>query len=94
MSRGLFTQRSITSSERFKPCRGFNGVLLTHDSWIDDWEMERILEACAEVGTLHAGYIMLRLPYELKGLFESWLTPITLRGTKVLNGIRRCAEVH
>ena len=56
---------------------------------LNDWEMERILEACAEVGTKDAGYIMLRLPYELKGLFESWLNAnYPERAQKVLNAIR------
>lgn len=56
---------------------------------LNDWEMERILEASAEVGTTHAGYTMLRLPYELKGLFESWLSAnYPERAQKVLNGIR------
>jgi DNA repair photolyase len=56
---------------------------------LNDWEMERILEASAEVGATHAGYTVLRLPYELKGLFESWLSAnYPERAQKVLNGIR------
>lgn len=41
---------------------------------ITDHEMERILEAAAGAGALWAGYVLLRLPYEIKDLFREWLT--------------------
>src|SRR6266550_4079895 len=40
---------------------------------INDAEIERILEAVAETGVRHAGYVLLRLPLELKDLFRQWL---------------------
>jgi DNA repair photolyase len=40
---------------------------------INDAEIERILEAIAETGVRHAGYVLLRLPFELKDLFREWL---------------------
>jgi DNA repair photolyase len=40
---------------------------------INDAEIERILEAIAETGARHAGYVLLRLPLELKDLFREWL---------------------
>jgi DNA repair photolyase len=40
---------------------------------INDAEIERILEAIAETGVRHAGYVLLRLPLELKDLFREWL---------------------
>src|SRR6202011_216118 len=40
---------------------------------IHDAEIERILEAVAETGVRHAGYVLLRLPLELKDLFRQWL---------------------
>jgi DNA repair photolyase len=40
---------------------------------LTDHEMERILEAAAEMGAKWAGYVMLRLPYEVKDLFREWL---------------------
>ncbi len=40
---------------------------------ITDHEMERILEACAAAGARWAGYVLLRLPYEVKDLFREWL---------------------
>lgn len=41
--------------------------------FVTDHEMEAILEASKEAGALSAGYVMLRLPWEVKDLFEEWL---------------------
>jgi DNA repair photolyase len=41
---------------------------------ITDHEMEAILEAAAEAGARWAGYVLLRLPHEIKDLFRDWLT--------------------
>ncbi|HEY0179373.1 MAG TPA: PA0069 family radical SAM protein [Dokdonella sp.] len=38
----------------------------------DRW-LERIVEQAAAAGATHAGYTLLRLPYELKDLFREWL---------------------
>jgi DNA repair photolyase len=40
---------------------------------INDSEMELILEAIADAGAIQAGYVLLRLPHELKELFRQWL---------------------
>ncbi len=40
---------------------------------INDHEMEAMLSAAAHAGAGQAGYILLRLPFELAGLFEEWL---------------------
>jgi DNA repair photolyase len=40
---------------------------------LNDAEMEQILEASAKAGARHAGYVLLRLPHELRELFEEWL---------------------
>ncbi len=40
---------------------------------INDAEIEAILEAAADAGITQAHYIFLRLPHELKELFEQWL---------------------
>jgi DNA repair photolyase len=40
---------------------------------LTDHELERILEACAAAGARWAGYVLLRLPYEIKDLFKEWL---------------------
>jgi DNA repair photolyase len=41
--------------------------------FLTDAELEKILEAANEHGARHAGYTLLRLPYELKDLFKDWL---------------------
>jgi DNA repair photolyase len=40
---------------------------------LNDAEMEKIIEAAARAGASHAGYVLLRLPLELRELFEDWL---------------------
>lgn len=40
---------------------------------VTDSEMEAILEAARDAGALAAGYVMLRLPWEVKDLFREWL---------------------
>lgn len=40
---------------------------------INDAELERILEASAAAGAGMAGYVLLRLPLELRQIFEEWL---------------------
>jgi DNA repair photolyase len=40
---------------------------------LNDHEMEAILEAAAHAGVRWAGYVLLRLPYEIKDLFTEWL---------------------
>ena len=35
--------------------------------------MEAVLEAAAEAGARSAGYVMLRMPLEIKDLFREWL---------------------
>ena len=40
---------------------------------INDAEIERILEGVAETGVRHAGYVLLRLPLEIRDLFKEWL---------------------
>ena len=40
---------------------------------INDAEIERILEAAAALGVKEAGYVLLRLPLEVRDLFREWL---------------------
>jgi len=40
---------------------------------LTDGELEKILEAAHAAGARAAGYVLLRLPHELKELFEAWL---------------------
>jgi DNA repair photolyase len=57
---------------------------------LNDAELEKILEASAQAGARTAGYILLRLPHELKQMFEDWLTThFPDRATRVLELIRQ-----
>ncbi|ESS67091.1 DNA repair photolyase [Methyloglobulus morosus KoM1] len=40
---------------------------------LNDSELETILQQCRAAGALDAGYVLLRLPHELKDLFTEWL---------------------
>jgi DNA repair photolyase len=40
---------------------------------LNDHEMEAVLEAAATAGARSAGYVLLRLPLEIKDLFREWL---------------------
>ncbi len=57
---------------------------------LNDAELENILEAAAKAGAREAGYILLRLPHELKEMFEAWLAEHRPeRAAKVLSLIRQ-----
>ena len=56
---------------------------------LTDHELEAILAAAREAGADRAGYTLVRLPYEIKTLFEEWLgETFPDRARKVLNHIR------
>ncbi len=56
---------------------------------LTDHEIERLLEAAAQAGARHAGFLMLRLPFEVAGLFEAWLREHhPARADRVLNLVR------
>ena len=40
---------------------------------LTDHEIEKLVEAAANAGAFQANYIYLRLPYDVKDLFETWL---------------------
>ena len=40
---------------------------------LNDAEIERILDAAATIGVKEAGYVLLRLPLEVRDLFREWL---------------------
>jgi DNA repair photolyase len=57
---------------------------------LNDAELEKILEASAKAGARHAGYVLLRLPLELRQMFEDWLhTHFPDRARHVLSLIRQ-----
>ncbi len=56
---------------------------------LNDAEMERILQAAAGAGAGSANYVLLRLPLELRQMFESWLQQhFPDRARHVLNLVR------
>jgi DNA repair photolyase len=56
---------------------------------LTDSEIERILAASKEAGAAEAGYVLLRLPHELKELFREWLkTEFPDRAARVINVLR------
>jgi len=56
---------------------------------LTDHELESILDACAQAGAREAGYTLLRLPGEVKGLFEEWLAKYApARAAHVMNLVR------
>jgi DNA repair photolyase len=56
-------------------------------------EIEGILEAAAQAGAERAGMTIVRLPYEIKTLFEEWLRGhFPDRAEKVLSLIRQCRD--
>jgi len=57
---------------------------------LNDQELERILEAAAAAGARTAGYILLRLPHEVKEIFAEWLeTHYPLKAAHVLSLVRQ-----
>jgi len=58
--------------------------------FVNDAELEQVLEAAAEAGASTASYVLLRLPYELKGLFREWLdTHMPLKAAHVMSLINQ-----
>jgi DNA repair photolyase len=58
---------------------------------LTDHEIERILDAAVAAGASSAGYVLLRLPHEVKELFERWLEAhATGRAGHVLSLVRQC----
>ncbi len=59
--------------------------------FVNDHELEQILEAAAAAGASSASRVLLRLPWELKGLFEEWLhAHFPDRAARVLACLRDC----
>ena len=55
---------------------------------LTDHEIPRIVQSAVDAGAKKAGYIMLRLPHGLGGLFQNWLEKhYPLRKNKILNRI-------
>ena len=56
---------------------------------LNDHEIEAILDAAHDAGARDAGYVLLRLPLELKEIFREWLaTEFPDRASRVINILR------
>jgi len=56
---------------------------------LNDHEIEAILDAAYDAGARDAGYVLLRLPLELKEIFREWLaTEFPDRASRVINILR------
>ncbi len=56
---------------------------------LNDHEMESVLTAARDMGVTEAGYVMLRLPIEVKDLFREWLdAAVPERATRVMSLVR------
>ena len=59
---------------------------------INDGEIEAVVAAAAEAGAEFVGYVVLRLPFEVKDLFTEWLAEhYPLKAEHVMNRVR---ELH
>ncbi len=57
---------------------------------LNDHELEAVLERAAEAGAKNAGYVALRLPLEIKDLFQEWLdTDHPDRARRVMSLVRQ-----
>ncbi len=60
---------------------------------VNDSELEHIVAAAAAAGARAAGYVLLRLPHELKALFRQWLDEhLPARAEHVMSLIRATRE--
>jgi DNA repair photolyase len=60
--------------------------------FVTEPDLERILAAAAEAGAVNAGYVTLRLPWEVSPLFRQWLeTHFPDRTERVMNRVR---DIH
>ncbi len=58
--------------------------------WVNDHEMEAVLEAAHDAGADSAGYVLLRLPHEVAPLFRDWLQAhVPDRAERVMAAIRQ-----
>lgn len=57
--------------------------------FLNDSDLESVLENAAQAGAQTAGYVMIRLPHEIKELFMDWLRQHEpLKAERVMNAIR------
>lgn len=58
--------------------------------WVNDHELEAVLEAARGAGATSAGYVLLRLPHEVAPLFQDWLQAhLPDRAAHVMSTVRQ-----
>ncbi|MBD9470762.1 PA0069 family radical SAM protein [Pseudoxanthomonas sp. PXM01] len=58
--------------------------------WVNDHELEAVLDAARDAGATAAGYVLLRLPHEVAPLFRDWLqTHLPDRAAHVMSTIQQ-----
>jgi DNA repair photolyase len=73
-------------SARGVPCGVFVAPIIP---FLNDKDMEAVLEAAAGAGALTAGYTLVRLPWEVKDLFKAWLEQhVPLKAARIMARIR------
>ena len=61
--------------------------------FLTDSELEPILEAAAKAGAISAGYVLIRLPWEVRPIFKEWLEKhFPLKAEHVMSRIRDMRE--
>lgn len=94
--KNIMEPRASSPSQRLKTISLLNqahipvGVLFAPViPFINDQEMEAVIEAVSKAGASHAGFVVLRLPHELKDIFIQWLQMhFPDRWRRVINRIR------
>ncbi len=76
----LMEPRAPTPARRIEAIRALNAAGVPTGTLvapiipaINDMDIDRIVEAAAAANATSAGYVLLRLPLEIKDLFEEWL---------------------
>ena len=88
--------RAVTPAKRLEAVRGLSEAGVPVSVMVapiipglTDSEIERILEAARDAGAREAGYVLLRLPLELKDVFREWLaSEFPDRADRVINLLR------
>ncbi|MET0217808.1 MAG: radical SAM protein, partial [Burkholderiales bacterium] len=61
--------------------------------FLTDHDIEHVLYAAAEAGATSAGYVLLRLPFEVKDLFKAWLEQhFPLKAAHVMSRVREMRD--
>lgn len=90
--RAAAPQRRLRTIERLAEAGIPVGVLVAPlIPVLTDSELETIMDAAHTAGAQAAGYVLLRLPHEVKALFKDWLqNHAPLSAEHVMNRIRDC----